>query len=194
MSDKITITMTDRQPVRIAKADWPILAEAQELYFDGEYESQANRKSDWRICVRRHADGRAIVYATFSYVTNWVGERCRDYAEGRMLAHDCDMQDIVTLIYMVASEMSDHDDGENSLWWSLAKQCIAELPAEDLTQFVTIRNINERYGDAIEFTAPTLEEAVRAFQSSVCTCGPDYANIEITPADYEVVEDANHDQ
>jgi hypothetical protein len=145
MSDSLTITLTDRQPVRISKANWPILAEAEECWFDGEYESQANRKSTWHICVRRHADGRAIVYATFSYVTNWVGERCREYAEGRMLAADSDVQDVVTAIYIVAGDMSDCDDGDPSRWLAIAKQCIAALPAEELDEPAAVRGAD---GDA----------------------------------------------
>src|SRR5216684_1858168 len=70
MSDEkktLTITLTGRAPVTVDKAEWPIIASSKR--HDGQVEVQANRT--WRLAVRQHADGRAIVYGV--YDTNWQG-------------------------------------------------------------------------------------------------------------------------
>mgnify|MGYP001576581350 CR=1 FL=1 len=50
-----TITLTDRPPVTIREDAWPVRAAAK--WWDGAYESQANRTASVR--VREHEDGRA---------------------------------------------------------------------------------------------------------------------------------------
>ena len=58
-TDKIrTITLTDRAPVKIRAAIWPCISSASR--HDGKVACQANH--EWRLTVRQHADGRAIVY------------------------------------------------------------------------------------------------------------------------------------
>jgi hypothetical protein len=54
-----TITLTNRAPVRIVEEDWPIIAEGH----CGSETSECNIE----VRVRRHCDGRAIVYGRFSY-------------------------------------------------------------------------------------------------------------------------------
>jgi len=54
----ITITMSERGPVKIDPEQWPVIASAEE--HDGQVECQANTL--WRIKVREHADGRRLVY------------------------------------------------------------------------------------------------------------------------------------
>ena len=61
MNEHLTITLTGRAPVRIRKADWPIVAKA--TAWNGEIEAQADRHS--QLIVRQHADGRAVVYGVF---------------------------------------------------------------------------------------------------------------------------------
>lgn len=55
-----TITLSDRAPVKISEALWPRVAYASR--HDGAVECQANH--EWHLTVRRHADGRAIVYGS----------------------------------------------------------------------------------------------------------------------------------
>ena len=57
-TDKLKITMSERRPLTIVKADWPLIAQAD--WHDGRVECQANNIR--RIRVREHADGRRIVY------------------------------------------------------------------------------------------------------------------------------------
>ena len=57
-NEKIKITMSERRPITIVKADWPLIARADR--HDGAVESQANQH--WAIRVREHTDGRRIVY------------------------------------------------------------------------------------------------------------------------------------
>lgn len=52
------IPLTGRAPVKIDDSLWPIIAKAST--FSGEHECQANTIA-W-IRVRRHADGRVLVY------------------------------------------------------------------------------------------------------------------------------------
>ncbi len=52
---------------------------------------------------------------------------------------------------------------------------------------VTIRNTNERYGDPATWTADTLEAAVAEMQRDVRACGPEFADVIVTDADYEIV-------
>ena len=53
------ITLTNRAPVRIVEDDWPTIAEGH----CGSETSECNIE----VRVRRHCDGRAIVYGRFNY-------------------------------------------------------------------------------------------------------------------------------
>ena len=59
---KRTVTLTDRPPVKISEAAWPVIAKASN--HDTHYEVQANNL--WHITVREHDDGRRIVYGSKS--------------------------------------------------------------------------------------------------------------------------------
>src|SRR5271168_80256 len=58
MTTTITITMSERRPLKIEPELWPVIAEAD--WHNGQYECQANTIR--RIRVRQHVDGRRIVY------------------------------------------------------------------------------------------------------------------------------------
>ena len=71
-----TITLTEKRPVKIIDAEWPIIAQGDVSGddFDPGCPNPATEKwSDW-IKVRQHADGRAIVYGGSDYE--------RDYGTG----------------------------------------------------------------------------------------------------------------
>lgn len=56
---------------------------------------------------------------------------------------------------------------------------------------VTIKNINEAYGDAITFTAETIDQAVQAMAIKISECGEDFqvdAEYLAEGVDYEIVE------
>jgi hypothetical protein len=55
---KIEIALSDRAPVRIVAAEWPVIAKGS--WFSGQHECQANEVA-W-LKVRRHEDGRVLVY------------------------------------------------------------------------------------------------------------------------------------
>ena len=64
------VTLTGRAPVEIVEADWPIVARAcsdtGNDYLSQSDHSQADRASlltRYYLMARRHADGRALVYA-----------------------------------------------------------------------------------------------------------------------------------
>jgi hypothetical protein len=55
--DKVrTITLSDRDPVRIHENEWPILSSSRDA------EEEGGEWSKWWLTVRRHADGRTLVY------------------------------------------------------------------------------------------------------------------------------------
>lgn len=56
---------------------------------------------------------------------------------------------------------------------------------------ITIKNINEAYGDAITFTEETIEKAVEKMAATISDCGEDFqvsAEDLTEGADYEIVE------
>jgi hypothetical protein len=59
--------------------------------------------------------------------------------------------------------------------------------AKGQTMMITIRNTNERFGDAVEFSGETIESAVAQLQDCVRSCGCDWAGTVITESDYEIV-------
>lgn len=107
-----TITLTDRPPVRIIEAEWPTIASATD--YEGQHECQADRH--WRLTVRQHADGRAIVYGV--YATRWQGEH--DRHAGELLEAGAD---IIAAIKRIGEEVGT----ERSV-----RECIADLPAVEL--------------------------------------------------------------
>lgn len=129
-----TITITGRPPVRIAEVNWPLIASASDRDFDSQYEPQANQISKWFVGVRQHADGRAVVYATYSYDSNWQGARDHQARHGVLLPAGSDAAAICRAIRDVAEDMAaaEHDGEDAARWPTLAAECIADMPAETL--------------------------------------------------------------
>jgi hypothetical protein len=115
MTDKTrTITLSNRPPVKISEATWPVIAKGD--WTDNmTIPSQANRKAFVR--VRQHADGRMIVYGTYS--TQFAGEL--DAKAGMLLAVG---DDVAAAISRVVEDLGDLP--------RLASECIADLPAEEI--------------------------------------------------------------
>lgn len=128
---KITITLTGRRPVTVAKSEWPILAEASDFDHDGQVECQSNVRERWRITVRSHEDGRAIVYGVYRYETNFMNARDYDVRGGELVEAD----DIEAAIQRVGAWMRDHSEHENgdaARFDAITRECLANLPAEEL--------------------------------------------------------------
>lgn len=100
---KDTITLTDRAPVTIREAAWPIIASAQSF-------------RRYSIRVRQHDDGRAIVYAI--YDTNYKYES--GTREGELLNAGDDIPAAIRRV------------GERCGCQQCIDACIADLPVVDL--------------------------------------------------------------
>lgn len=117
-NEKIKITMSERRPITIVKADWPLIARADR--HDGAVESQANQH--WAIRVREHTDGRRIVYGWLVNGNGGVPAGWRG-AEGGFLIEPDDDDETIRSIRRIAGIIDDDQ---------LADECIAALPAEEL--------------------------------------------------------------
>lgn len=107
-----TITLSNRPPVKVREDEWPLVASS--LDYDNEFEFQANSK--WRLKVRRHADGRAIVYGTYDTALHEP-----NVSAGELLSAD---EDVVAAIRRVGEEIGASDP--------TIRRCIADLPAEEI--------------------------------------------------------------
>jgi hypothetical protein len=112
-----TITLTGRAPVRVREDLWPVIASARR--HDGQVECQANHR--WHLTVRRHADGRTIVYGSEAGGEGGVMRGYEPAFAGELLEAGAD---IASTILRVA--------GDARCSRAMADECIADLPAEDL--------------------------------------------------------------
>jgi hypothetical protein len=125
-----TITLTGRPPVRIREDAWPIIAHGHYLAYDGQIECQSSCTITIDICVRAHADGRHIVYGTYIYETRWQGERGCAHKAGVLCLPGWD---VVGAIRDVGDALSaSADDGQEDAVDATVRDCIADLPAEDV--------------------------------------------------------------
>jgi hypothetical protein len=140
----LTITLTGARPLKILKADWPVIAEATDSAHDNQYESQANRKSKMSLRVRQHIDRRTIVYGAYSYDTDWQNGRNLEIRGGEMI--DCSavragqmldaaaIADIPAAIRRVAEQLAGRIGKEyfGLDILELAHECTANLPAVEV--------------------------------------------------------------
>jgi hypothetical protein len=140
MGDKLTITLTGRAPVTVDKDAWPIIAEASDHLYDGQYDFQANCHTRAKLIVRQHADGRAVVYGIYSSTSSFQGARNAEARRGWLLGGVDADTNIPKTIGVVAREMDEarRNSGvedlfiEASPFTRLAAECIADLPAEEI--------------------------------------------------------------
>lgn len=131
-----TITLTHRPPVQIREDEWPILAQAREIE-DEEWDTHRQI-----LVVRRHHDGRALVYAIHedSHMRrdgsgHWIGHTLR---RGDVIGAD---EDLVAAIRRVAADMAEavaqvgptHANCRLLPWAEIAQACIGDLPPEHLS-------------------------------------------------------------
>jgi hypothetical protein len=119
-----TITLTNHAPVSVKEHVWPIIAEGRET---------DAFTSEWGIAirVRRHADGRAIVYGTFDGTGNQPPEKGDVSARvGDLLPAECDL---AKAIRRIAEDLKSRTlDVMHTEVDRAADKCIASLPAERL--------------------------------------------------------------
>jgi hypothetical protein len=129
--DYETIALSDRGPVTIKTSDWPCIAEAGYDWHDGQVRSQANRIKRAGVRVLRHEDGRALVYATYSYSTNWSSEEGKAIKHGVLLDEQSGPHDInvCAAIRGVCMDMG-NDTQEAQLFHQLANECQHDMPTE----------------------------------------------------------------
>ena len=130
-NEQLTVTLTGRRPVKIEKNDWPVLAAATDKEIDNQYEFQANSISKWALRVRQHDDGRAIVYAVYSYSSVFQGERNYSVRGGEMVGADSDLPAMIRRVGEWAAAQ-EHSGDDAARWAALIRECIADLPAEEL--------------------------------------------------------------
>jgi hypothetical protein len=123
-TDRIEIPMSERRPLKIVKVDWPSIAYGEE--YSGQYDFQAFDGVEIR--VRRHADGRMVVYGEAG---DWKGggrpER-ESRTAGFLLSAD---DDVVRTIRRVAGILAD-TGFIGDMAHAAARRCIADLPAEEI--------------------------------------------------------------
>jgi hypothetical protein len=127
-----TITLTDRSPVKIVEDDWPVIAHGSYSEHDNQYEFQSNRKWKANVRVRQHADGRAIVYGTYEYTTAFQGERDVSAKAGVLLDASADKVAAIRAVGQTLAESVGERDFSPHIAGCVG-ECIADLPAEDLT-------------------------------------------------------------
>lgn len=127
-NDTISITLTNRRPLRIRKGLWGLIARADR--HDGQVECQANH--EWAIRVRERADGRRVVYGWLRAGHGGVHIGWRG-AEGGKLVEAIDgrpdEEGTIRAIRRVGELVEDE---------RLADECIADLPAESLDELPAI--------------------------------------------------------
>ena len=108
---KRTITLSGRAPVTINGSDWPIIAEATANNSHNGIDRDATRDA-W-MKVRRHADGRTIVYGCRE--TRFQGEH--DRRAGVLVPSGANTEQVIQLV-------------GGQLWGDgLAQACLEDLPA-----------------------------------------------------------------
>ncbi len=127
-----TVTLTDRPPVRVSEATWPVIASARRG--DGAVECQDNHR--WHLTVRAHAakpvvdgeyephaDGRLIVYGSETGGPGGVHAKYEDARAGEIVEPGADVAAVIRRV------------GERARCSeAMIDECIADLPAESLDE------------------------------------------------------------
>lgn len=131
-----TITLTDRPPVRVSEATWPIIASARRG--DGAVECQDNHR--WHLTVRQHAavpvdgdtyepheDGRIIVYGSETSGPGGVYDGYEEARAGEIVEKGCDIAAVIRRVGQRARCSE-----------AMIDECIADLPAVDLDEVPSV--------------------------------------------------------
>jgi hypothetical protein len=123
MSAMLLILFKDRGPALwINPDDWPVLVEAPVYEQDGRGEG----RRVWRLVVRGHADGRALVYGTLSFEPEWREESYH----GPYGAEEVPPGgDVAAAVHRVGAWLADVFCLTSDKWDRATLGCLARLPA-----------------------------------------------------------------
>ena len=126
---KITLTLTDRAPVAVLASEWPVIASGEYSHECGQYAQ--NGRQAWTVRVRRHADGRQIVYGRQSGACQCDGDGgpasgAQGLDGGALLAAGASMALLVAAIRAAAERLRPSNAR------AIAAQCVADLPADEI--------------------------------------------------------------
>ena len=120
MGKQRIVTLTDRPPVLIDEDDWPRIAWGHGDSYGPVDPLRHDQEVDvYDVVVRRHADGRHLVYAVLGGAKAWTGTASR--REGELLAPG---EDVVAAIRRVGARCGIPD--------RVIRDCIADLPPDRL--------------------------------------------------------------
>jgi hypothetical protein len=103
-SKRRTITLTGRRPVTIDEAEWPVIASATGDSWTGQDPAlyvQASAQDDldeYTLHVRQHADGRHLVYGTYTPSRYHQGDLNTPRRAGELLSSDITVEPYITLV------------------------------------------------------------------------------------------------
>lgn len=127
------ITLSNHAPVQINEAEWPVIARGSGDSFRGNdygrrQQALAQGEVDrYFLTVRRHADGRVLVYGVFDAATAWTGNE--DRREGELIdagpVTPSQMPDTLVRSIRRVGDLCGLPD-------SIIRECIADLPAETI--------------------------------------------------------------
>ena len=133
-AETTTIYLTARPPVTVRNDAWPIIAHAREYDYDGQYEFQAICRTWWHVRTRQHADGRAIVYASYRHEDERDGKKNYAVYTGVMLPAGSTASDVCDAIRRVCYQISEreHCGDDAKRWVDMVDLCVSDMPAEVL--------------------------------------------------------------
>jgi hypothetical protein len=135
--DRIVIVLTNHIPVKISLAEWPVIAEAKAA------RGLFSNTHEWRLTVRQNADGRALVYAVYSFY-QVDGESYTSYG-GDLLPPPSNLSAAVRSLLPPPSDLpmairtvgqwmetQPHEKDDAAQWATLIHECIANIPPQEL--------------------------------------------------------------
>jgi len=120
MTTKQTIFLSGRPPVRINPVNWPTIAGSIISYAEGP-----------SIAVRRHADGRVIVYGQDNH-NGRHGEPIWQHRDGVYFNEAPSEDVIVAAIQTVVHRLHTRAEGNWQPYRELIADTTADMPPEDL--------------------------------------------------------------
>lgn len=127
---KVTIYLTDRNPINVDPEEWPILARGTgDSYRAGNYDgaryeqARCNGEIDeYKLIVRQHADGRTLVYGILDAASAWTGN---ESVRGGMLLEKRPTPDVLSTTIRIVSQ-------ELNLPERIVRDCFESFTPEEL--------------------------------------------------------------